>query len=82
MHGTERDLFRLDVTRRAGEIIIRAAADGFLYKMVRSLAGFLWQVGLGAESPSAVPDLLAAAARNQRVPTAPACGLFLWKVDY
>lgn len=82
VHGTERDLSRLDVNRRAGEVVIRAAADGFLYKMVRSLAGFLWQVGLGAESPAAVPALLAAAARNQRVPTAPARGLFLWKVHY
>lgn len=82
IHGTVRNLTRLDIRYRLGEVMIQAEANGFLYKMVRSLAGFLWQVGLGAESPSAATDLLAARIRNQRIPTASAQGLFLWKVHY
>ena len=57
--------------------------DGFLYKQVRSMVGFLLSVGKGNEKPAAVTELLAAAApRTARVETAPGRGLFLWKVWY
>ena len=57
--------------------------DGFLYKQVRSMVGFLLSVGKGNERPEAVKELLKAAApRTARVETAPARGLFLWKVFY
>ena len=57
--------------------------DGFLYKQVRSMVGFLVRVGLGDERPEAVSELLdAAAPRTARVPTACPRGLFLWKVWY
>ena len=57
--------------------------DGFLYKQVRSMVGFLITVGKGNERPEAVKELLEAATpRTARVETAPARGLFLWKVFY
>ena len=57
--------------------------DGFLYKQVRSMVGFLISVGKGNERPEAVKELLAAhSPRTARVETAPARGLFLWKVFY
>jgi tRNA pseudouridine38-40 synthase len=57
--------------------------DGFLYKQVRSMVGFLLSVGKGNECPEAVSELLEAAApRTARVQTAPGKGLFLWKVWY
>ena len=80
--GTVRTLFRLRVDRRGPEIVIRAEGDGFLYKMVRSLAGFLIRVGLGELTPEDGPRLLATKTRTATVPTAPPEGLFLWKVDY
>ena len=47
------------------------------------MVGFLISVGKGNESPEAVKELLEAAApRTARVETAPARGLFLWKVMY
>ena len=57
--------------------------DGFLYKQVRSMVGFLLSVGKGNERPEAVKELLSAASpRTARVETAPSRGLFLWKVFY
>jgi tRNA pseudouridine38-40 synthase len=80
--STVRHLRRLSVTREGPEITITASADGFLYKMVRSLVGFLERVGAGKLTPNDARLLLDARERNRQVPTAPAQGLFLWKVWY
>jgi tRNA pseudouridine38-40 synthase len=79
---TVRDLRRLDVVRRGRRVTITAEANGFLYKMVRSLAGVLVAVGEGRLTPADVRDLLAARVRTARVETAPPQGLFLEKVFY
>lgn len=79
---TVRELRRLDVTRRGREIRITGEAAGFLYKMMRSLAGVLVHVGEGRLAPADVKAILAARARTAAVPTAPAAGLFLMKVFY
>ena len=79
---TVRALYDLKVTRRGREIIITARGSGFLYKMVRSLAGFLIRVGQGAVPPSETRAILLSRTRTARVPTAPSQGLFLWNVDY
>jgi tRNA pseudouridine38-40 synthase len=80
--GTVRHLHGLAVTRRGHEIVIRARGDGFLYKMVRSLAGFLIRVGAGDLPPESARTILDAKLRTATVPTAPPQGLFLWKVFY
>ncbi|MCX7819185.1 MAG: tRNA pseudouridine(38-40) synthase TruA [Kiritimatiellae bacterium] len=80
--GTVRDLRRLDVRRQGSTVIIVAVADGFLYRMVRSLAGFLIRVGRGELEPHAADAILAGRVRTARVPTAPPQGLFLWRVRY
>lgn len=77
-----RNLQTLRVTRHGAEIVISAVADGFLYKMVRSLAGFLIRVGEGAVAPEAAKDILRSGIRTARVPTARPEGLFLWNVKY
>ena len=79
---TVRTLSGLTVKRRGEEIVISATADGFLYKMVRSLAGFLIRVGEGAVPPSEARAILHSKERTARVPTAPPQGLFLWQVKY
>ena len=72
------------LVRKAGNrytFVVRG--DGFLYKQVRSMVGFLIAVGKGNEKPEAVRELLEAhAPRTARVETAPSRGLFLWKVFY
>ncbi len=77
-----RTVFALDVLKKGPELEIRACGDGFLYKMVRSLAGFLIRAGEGAVAPETAADILASRERTARVPTAPARGLFLWRVSY
>ncbi len=80
--GTVRQLRKLDVLRRGPLITIVAQADGFLYRMVRSLAGFLIRVGRGELPPESADEILAHGIRTARVPTAPPEGLFLWRVFY
>jgi tRNA pseudouridine38-40 synthase len=79
---TVRELLRLEVHKRGSLIEIRALGRGFLYKMVRSLAGFLIRVGQGAEKPETASSILGSRLRTARVPTAAPQGLFLWKVFY
>ena len=80
--GTVRTLWRLAVRKRGNLVTISALGDGFLYKMVRSLAGHLMRVGTGAVPAEETPLLLSSRRRTARVETAPACGLCLWKIHY
>lgn len=82
VEGTVRRIFDLTVKKHGREIVISVVGDGFLYKMVRSLAGFLIRVGKGELEPKEARDILASRTRTAVVPTAPAKGLFLWKVSY
>ena len=79
---TVRDLRRLDIARKGRNITFTYEADGFLYKMVRSLTGALVNVGLGKLSLPEVAGLLKTRKRIPAVLTAPAQGLFLVKVIY
>jgi len=83
VESTERTIFAFTVRKRGKEIVFSVKGEGFLYKMVRSMVGFLMRVGEGAEKPEAVSELLESCApRKARVPSAPAQGLFLWRVWY
>jgi tRNA pseudouridine38-40 synthase len=57
-------------------------ADGFLYNMVRAIAGTLINVGRGYWPVEYLADLIAAGDRTKAGPTAPAQGLFLMRVTY
>jgi len=80
--NTVRHLRRLDLTGRGTRLRVTFEADGFLYKMVRSLMGALVAVGLGKMTPEEIAAILQAGERTHRVATAPAQGLFLAKVFY
>ncbi|MBO7237477.1 MAG: tRNA pseudouridine(38-40) synthase TruA [Kiritimatiellae bacterium] len=83
LETTVRNIFSCEVKKSGPKYGIVVKGDGFLYKQVRSMAGFLLSVGKGNEKPEAVKELLdAAAPRTARVETAPPRGLFLWKVFY
>lgn len=79
---TVRELRRLELSRRGRRIHITAEADGFLYKMVRSLVGVLVAVGEGKVTVPQVRSILQSRVRTAVVQTAPAQGLFLTKVFY
>jgi len=80
--STVRTLHRLTVARSGTEIRIRAAANGFLHQMVRSLVGTLVAVGEGTMPAEAMPEVLAARRRQAAGRVAPAHGLALVRVTY
>ncbi|MBN1671428.1 MAG: tRNA pseudouridine(38-40) synthase TruA [Kiritimatiellae bacterium] len=82
VESTVRTVSMLTVRRRGSEVVITACADGFLYKMVRSIAGILIRVGEGTVPPGEIRAILRSRTRTARVPTAPPHGLFLWRVMY
>lgn len=61
---------------------IRVCGDGFLYNMVRAIAGTLVYVGNGKFAPSDVRRVLDSGDREQAGPTLPACGLFMNRLWY
>jgi len=63
-------------------VTIDVAGDGFLYKMVRTIAGTLAQVGEGRLVPGDLDAVLASGDRRAAGPTAPPHGLFLVRVLY
>ncbi len=83
LETTVRNIFSFEVKRVGPRYTFIVRGDGFLYKQVRSMVGFLISVGKGNEKPEAVKELLDKhPPRTARVETAPARGLFLWKVFY
>lgn len=68
--------------QRGDELHMMITGSGFLYNMVRIIAGTLWAVGTGLLDPDAVPEILAARDRAKAGKTAPPQGLYLEKVRY
>jgi tRNA pseudouridine38-40 synthase len=77
-----RTILDLAVDRQGDQVTIEVEADGFLYNMVRSIAGTLVLVGNGKRPESWVAEVLAAQNRVEAGPTAPPQGLFLLVVRY
>jgi len=77
-----RTISYIKVVRDDTIITIDVKGSGFLYKMVRSIAGTLIEAGRGKLPPKQVKAILAAKDRSQAGPTAPPQGLFLVKVYY
>lgn len=77
-----RDLRRLDLEADGDHLKLIFEADGFLYKMVRSLTGALIAVGEGRLSVADVERILQSGVRTEAVETAPPQGLFLEEVFY
>ena len=80
--GTVRNLRRFEFARRGRRVRITAEADGFLYKMVRSLVGALVAAGEGKLDAARIRELLRSGVRTPEVQTAPPQGLFLQRVIY
>jgi tRNA pseudouridine38-40 synthase len=75
-------LDRLDVARAGEEIRVSASARSFLHHQVRSMVGSLALVGEGRWSADDLTRILEARDRRLCGPVAPACGLYLVRVDY
>jgi tRNA pseudouridine38-40 synthase len=75
-------LDRLTVRRIGDRLEINAFARSFLHHQVRNIAGTLKLVGEGRQPVESMETMLAARDRRAAGPTAPACGLYLIRVDY
>ena len=63
-------------------IHMRISGNGFLYNMVRIIAGTLEKVGMGVYPPEHVKEILDSADRRLSAPKAPARGLTLIGIKY
>ena len=80
---TTRTIYSCNVTRDASDVItVRVTGNGFLYNMVRIIAGTLIKVGGGELSPEEIPLILEKKDRSAAGPTAPAHGLTMIGIEY
>lgn len=77
-----RTIMNLELVEKGDLLTLIVEADGFLYNMVRIIAGTLIDVGRGRTPPGALPEILAGRDRRLAGPTAPARGLTLLSVKY
>ena len=79
---TTREIYNVDILKDRNVITIRIRGNGFLYNMVRIIAGTLIQVGSNFIPPEQVKEILEAKDRTKAGPTAPAKGLTLVGIEY
>ena len=79
---TVRTIEELTITREGPEIVIRVSGNGFLYNMVRIIAGTLIRVGRGFYGPEKVKEILEEKKRTNAGVTAPPEGLVLTEILY
>jgi len=86
---TVRSIARAEVTSRGSyestegcEITFEVEGGGFLYKMVRGMAGSLVEVGRARQAPDWIAEMLASKDRRNAGPSAPGKGLYLVRVMY
>lgn len=79
---TVRTVYELDIEKQGDELILRITGNGFLYNMVRIIAGTLIRVGRGFYEPRRVKEILEAKKRTEAGVTAPPQGLVLVEIKY
>ena len=79
---TVRTMYKAEVIQDEEYIRIRVQGNGFLYNMVRIIAGTLMEVGSGKRQPEDIKTILEAKDRNAAGPTAPARGLMLINYEF
>lgn len=79
---TVRTILDIQVEKEGSEISIKVCGSGFLYNMVRIIAGTLLEIGRGSYPPEHMKNILEAKDRQAAGPTAPACGLTLIQYEF
>ena len=82
VEDTVRTIKEIQILQENETIILRITGNGFLYNMVRIIAGTLIRVGRGYYEPERVKEILEAKERTEAGVTAPANGLTLVEIDY
>jgi len=77
-----KEVWKFDIQKKSKELQFIVEGSGFLYKMVRSMVGGLFEVGRGKIEVQLIKALLKSRKRTEVVVSAPAKGLCLEKVYY
>ena len=80
--STVRTVRSIEFDRRGADLSLTFRGDGFLYHMVRIMAGTLLEIGQGKFPPGEITAILRSEDRERAGKTAPACGLYLERVFY
>lgn len=82
VENTVRTIYKLEIKREGDMIHMIICGNGFLYNMVRIIAGTLMKVGLNIYPPEHVQEIIEARDRSAAGPKAAACGLTLVGIEY
>ena len=82
VESTVRTIYDLQVEKQGEVLTISVTGNGFLYNMVRIIAGTLMKVGNGAIAPESITKIIEGKDRSLAGPTAPAKGLTLVEIRY
>ena len=83
VESTVRTIYSVEVEEQGeNDLVIRVCGNGFLYNMVRIIAGTLLDIGQGKRDPMDIFTILEARDRSTAGPTAPAHGLTLMKYEF
>ena len=77
-----RKIYEARVYKDKDKIMIELTGNGFLYNMVRIIAGTLVEVGLGKIKPDEIPEIIKSGKRERAGKTLPPNGLYLLNVMY
>ena len=77
-----RTIYEAKVYKQDEKIYIELTGNGFLYNMVRIIAGTLVDVGIGKILPEEIPQIIDSKKRENAGKTLPAHGLYLLNVEY
>ena len=77
-----RTIYETKIYQKGDKIYIEVTGNGFLYNMVRIIAGTLVEVGLGKLEPKDIPEIIKEGKRENAGKTLPPNGLYLLKVMY
>lgn len=80
--STVRTIYKIDIEKEGCLITIRIKGNGFLYNMVRIIAGSLLNVGMNLKKEESIKEMLEACDRQAAGPTAEACGLTMIGLQY
>lgn len=82
IEDTVRTIYSCEVVRKGDMLEFTVCGDGFLYNMVRIMAGTLIDIAKGALPADSIPDIIASCDRGKAGTTAPPQGLMLEEVFY
>ena len=77
-----RKIYKAEIKKQDERILIELTGNGFLYNMVRIIAGTIVDVGLGKIKAEEIPEIIQSKERTRAGKTLPPNGLYLVNVEY